>query len=92
MSALKPENFGRRVYGAFFCPPFEKWYVMLILKPVTFKQANEFVKQYHRHNTVSQGCKFCVGVTDEAGGGCMVLRYAADRLQDAWTMDIRVKL
>ena len=63
---------------------------MLILKPVTFKQANEFVKQYHRHNTVSQGCKFCVGVTDE-GGGCMALRYAAGRLQDVWTMDTRVK-
>ena len=65
---------------------------MLILKPVTFKQANEFVKQYHRHNTVSQGCKFCVGVTDEAGGelhGVAICgRPVARRLDDGYTCEI----
>lgn len=76
MSALKPENFGAVRLRSFLLPALCERY-MLILKPVTFKQANEFVKQYHRHNTVSQGCKFCVGVTDEAGGGV------------AWRCDMR---
>ena len=36
MSALKPENFGRCVYGAFFCPPFyEKGVIMIFANLVT---------------------------------------------------------
>lgn len=47
-----------------FCARF----FMLILKPITFRQANDFIRKFHRHNTVVQGCKFCISVVDEAGG------------------------
>lgn len=35
--------------------------------PVTLKAANDFVTQHHRHHSKAQGCKFCIGVTDEKG-------------------------
>lgn len=61
------------------------------MKPVTFRQANEFIKQYHRHNTVSQGCKFCVSVVDEAGG-FMALQLPAAPFLVFWMMAILAKL
>ncbi len=35
--------------------------------PITLKTANEFVTTHHRHHSRAQGCKFCVGVTDDTG-------------------------
>ncbi len=32
---------------------------------ITMKQANEFVLQHHSRHGKVQGCKFCIGVTDE---------------------------
>ncbi len=29
--------------------------------PITFKEASEFVRQYHRHHKAPTGCKFCIG-------------------------------
>lgn len=34
----------------------------MIIKPITFKQACEFVNKYHRHHSASQGCKWCIGL------------------------------
>ena len=64
---------------------------MLLMKPVTFRQANEFIKQYHRHNTVSQGCKFCVSVVDENGvmrGVAIAGRPVSRHLDDGYTCEI----
>lgn len=33
-------------------------------KPITFKEAKEFVNKYHRHHSAPQGYKFAVAVTD----------------------------
>ena len=37
---------------------------MLMLKPVTLAQANEFVAQHHRHHKPVIGHKFSIGCTD----------------------------
>ena len=33
--------------------------------PVTLKQANEYVTNYHRHHKAVRGCKFCVALKQE---------------------------
>jgi hypothetical protein len=35
--------------------------------PITLKTANDFVTKHHRHHSKAQGCKFCIGVTDDKG-------------------------
>lgn len=30
--------------------------------PITYQKACDFVNQYHRHHSASQGCKFCIGL------------------------------
>lgn len=30
--------------------------------PMTLREANEFVRKYHRHHKIIQGCRFCIGV------------------------------
>lgn len=35
------------------------------IRPITFKQACDFVSLYHRHHKPTVGCKFCVGLYDE---------------------------
>ena len=37
------------------------------ITPITLKQASEFVKQHHRHNTAQRGHKFSIGLVDEKG-------------------------
>ncbi len=37
---------------------------MLRIKPIHIKQANEFIKQYHRHNIPTVGGKFAVACYD----------------------------
>lgn len=32
------------------------------IRPITFKQASEFINKYHRHHKATVGCKFCVGL------------------------------
>lgn len=64
---------------------------MLLMKPITFKQANDFIKQYHRHNTIVQGCKFCVSAVDENGVICGVAitgRPISRMLDDGYTCEI----
>ena len=40
---------------------------MLELQPITLREANAFVKKYHRHHTPVQGAKFAIAVNDGAG-------------------------
>lgn len=37
---------------------------MLVLKPLSLKQANDYVKNIHRHHGVTQGYKFAIGAFD----------------------------
>lgn len=58
--------------------------------PVTFKQASEFVAQYHRHNKPPTGCKFCVGVEQDGKliGVAQCGRPVARALDDGRTLEI----
>lgn len=35
------------------------------IKPISLKEANDFVTLYHRHHRPARGCKFCISVIDE---------------------------
>ena len=59
--------------------------------PVTLKQANEYVLRYHRHHGKVQGCKFCIGVTDENGtlrGVAIVGRPVSRYLDNGVTAEV----
>lgn len=36
------------------------------IKPVTFKEASNFINLNHRHHKATVGCKFCVGLYDNS--------------------------
>lgn len=60
----------------------------LKIKPISLKEANDFVAMYHRHHKPAVGHKFSVGVIDESTGvlvgvaicGRPVSRYLDDGL------------
>jgi hypothetical protein len=64
---------------------------MLELIPVTFRQANAFVAELHRHHKPVRGWVFGVGVVDETGslrGVAMAGRPVARALQDGRTLEV----
>jgi hypothetical protein len=55
------------------------------------KQANEFVLTHHRHHSKVRGCKFCVGVVDEANilrGVAVVGRPISRHLDNGRTAEV----
>ena len=38
---------------------------MLIIRPITFQTACDFVNSHHRHHKATVGCKFCIGIFDD---------------------------
>jgi hypothetical protein len=64
----------------------------MIIVPVSFAEANAFVKQYHRHHDATVGAKFCVGVADDEYaaivGVAIVGRPVARHLDDGWTLEV----
>lgn len=63
----------------------------LILKPVTFKAACDFVKNLHRHHKPPVGHKFSISCVDENGairGVVMVGRPVARALDDGFTCEV----
>lgn len=62
----------------------------LIIKPITFKQASDFINKYHRHHGATIGCKFCVGCfADDLMVGCAVCGRPVSRyLDDGVTCEI----
>jgi hypothetical protein len=62
----------------------------LELVPVTLREANSFVEQYHRHHKPARGCICCVGVGDgtKVVGIAIVGRPVARKLQDGWTAEV----
>ena len=63
---------------------------MLALTPVNLRQANEFVKNHHRHHKPSTGHKFSIGVTDgkELVGVAICGRPVSRRLDDGFTLEV----
>jgi hypothetical protein len=62
----------------------------LEIVPVTFAQANDFVKRHHRHHKPAVGCKFCVGVADVGRlcGVAIVGRPVSRMLDDGLTLEV----
>jgi hypothetical protein len=62
----------------------------LVIVPVTFAEANQFVLERHRHHRPIPGCKFCIGVSDgeKIVGVAMVGRPVARMSDDGWTLEV----
>ena len=55
----------------------------LQIKPITYRQACDFISLHHRHHGPPQGCKFCVGAfVDESMIGCAVCGRPVSRVLD----------
>jgi len=62
----------------------------LEIVPITFEEACEFIRQYHRHHKPPQGYKFCLAVADgdKIVGVAVVGRPVARYLDDGWTLEV----
>ncbi|OQS41162.1 XF1762 family protein [Chromobacterium haemolyticum] len=62
----------------------------LNITPVSISEANEFVRQQHRHHKPVAGAKFAVAVSDGDGirGVAIVGRPVARALDDGWTLEV----
>lgn len=60
------------------------------IRPITFKEACNFIKEHHRHHKPTVGCKFCIGLFDgEQMVGCAVCGRPVSRyLDDGRTLEI----
>jgi hypothetical protein len=63
---------------------------MLTLQPITYEEACEYVRQYHRHHIPPQGHKFSIAVDDEEKvvGVIMVGRPVARHLDNGRTLEV----
>lgn len=62
---------------------------MLKVVPMKHADANEFVRQHHRHSRPTVGAIFCVGVADDSLRGVAIVgRPVARRLDDGMTVEI----
>lgn len=62
----------------------------LELVPITLKEANKFVEQYHRHHKPTTGHKFSIAVAkdDQIVGVAIVGRPVSRYLDDGWTLEV----
>lgn len=63
---------------------------LLELTPISLREANAFVQQYHRHHKPSVGHKFSIGVSDSGKlvGVAICSRPVSRRLDDGHTLEI----
>ena len=63
---------------------------MLEICPMTLKEANSYVEQYHRHHGPVVGHKFSIGLSDgeKIVGVAIVGRPVARHLDDGWTLEV----
>lgn len=63
---------------------------MLIIKPISLKDANNFVETLHRHHTKVQGHKFSIAAYDDEKlvGVCIVGRPVSRYLDDGETLEV----
>ncbi len=62
----------------------------LELQPITYAEACEFIRRYHRHHLPPQGWKFGVAVNDgeRVVGVVTVGRPVARHYDDGWTLEV----
>jgi len=62
----------------------------LQLRPVTLREASDFVSRHHRHHAPTAGHKFSIGVADSRGlvGVCVVGRPLSRMLDDGLTAEV----
>jgi hypothetical protein len=62
----------------------------LQLQPITYPEACEFIRRYHRHHLPPQGWKFGIAVSDgqQVVGVVTVGRPVARLLDDGWTLEL----
>jgi hypothetical protein len=61
------------------------------LCPITLREANAHVKEFHRHRGTVRGCKFCLGAWDhqnEIIGVVIVGRPVSRHLDNGWTLEV----
>ena len=61
------------------------------IAPITFREASEYINQYHRHHNATVGCKFCISVVDDDGqihGVAVCGRPVSRKLDDGLTLEI----
>ena len=58
--------------------------------PLTIRDANEFVTNFHRHNKAVRGAKFAIGASynDQLVGVAIVGRPISRRLDDGFTAEV----
>jgi hypothetical protein len=65
--------------------------VSLRIVPIDLKEANAFVRKYHRHHKATVGHKFSLAIadeTDEIRGVAIVGRPVARMLDNGWTLEV----
>lgn len=62
----------------------------LEIQPITFREANSFIEQHHRHHKPQWGCKFCIAVNDgeKVVGVIVVGRPVSRHLDNGWTAEV----
>jgi hypothetical protein len=63
----------------------------LHIAPVSFRQAQAFIAEHHRHHKPPRGMKFCLGIADEDGtivGVATVGRPVARHFDDGFTLEV----
>lgn len=62
----------------------------LVLQPITFSEAAEFIAQHHRHHLPPVGWKFGIAVNDgsQVVGVITVGRPVARALDNGWTLEV----
>lgn len=63
----------------------------LTVMPLTLREASAFIDQHHRHHPAPRGCKWALGVADEAGqlrGVALCGRPVARWLDDGLTIEV----
>ncbi len=63
---------------------------MLELQPITFQEAKEYVRRYHRHHLPPIGYIFCLAVNDnkKVVGVLIAGRPVARHFDDSWTIEV----
>jgi hypothetical protein len=62
----------------------------LEIVPVTFRQAQAFITEHHRHHKAPRGMRFCLGIADGATvvGVATVGRPVARAYDDGYTLEV----
>jgi hypothetical protein len=63
---------------------------ILEIQPISFKEACEFIRRYHRHHLPPQGWKFGLAINDgeKVVAVATIGRPVARMLDDGWTLEV----